>query len=190
MRNTMNSDDMQNLIDSLKNNTEQLIFDIASDTEKQIIHKNSLGIFADLTQLQKIIESPSFKTCLDLDTTRIAMDIEQSPQHTEINKVARRLKKWATLNGKEQANSKILQAFLKLRKRGHDPITEKDLKKEYCKEEGDADKFNRNFPQMKIISPKNHGKVFEEKYGNVVVWKPIEDFVNEFDKSISEDHDK
>jgi hypothetical protein len=37
--------------------------------------------------------------------------------------------------------------------------------------------FISNFNQMKIISYKNHGKVFSEENGLITLWSPISDFI-------------
>ena len=41
----------------------------------------------------------------------------------------------------------------------------------------DSRKFISHFNQMKLISEKNHGKVFTEKNGQVALWEPIKDFI-------------
>ena len=38
-------------------------------------------------------------------------------------------------------------------------------------------KFTSHFNQMKIISERNHAKVFDEAYGKVKLWKPIASFI-------------
>lgn len=43
--------------------------------------------------------------------------------------------------------------------------------------------FISNFNQMKIISYKNHGKVFTEENGIITLWHPVADYiVNEYKK--------
>mgnify|MGYP006899592454 FL=1 len=38
-------------------------------------------------------------------------------------------------------------------------------------------KFTSHFNQMKIISKRNHAKVFNEAYGEVKLWEPIAEFI-------------
>jgi len=178
---TTNNDDILCLISDLKSEMEKLIFGIASSVDLAILHKNSLELFTKISELNNIVEKHSFQNYDDLDLSRIALDIEQSPQHTEIIKVARRLKKWATIRGRTQVNSKILKCYLDLRKHCNEPITENLFKKAFGITSDKTEQFNRNFPQMKIIAPKNHGKIFDEKNGVITIWQPIEDFVNEYE---------
>ncbi len=44
--------------------------------------------------------------------------------------------------------------------------------------------FYRNFPQMKTISPKNHGKVFDVQHGIVKIWEPVCHIVQEYENTV------
>ena len=106
----------------------------------------------------------------------------QAPHETtdiqEVNKVNRRLKLWA--KRPNQINSKILNAFLKLRRSGLTPITEVDLKNELPAEKT----FDSNFSQMKIIAENNHGKVFEQYGENISIWSPVVEGIKEYENIV------
>jgi len=93
----------------------------------------------------------------------------------EVRKVNRRLKLWA--KRPNQINSKILNAFLRLKRSGLAKITEVDLKGELKGEKS----FDSNFSQMKIVAEKNHGKVFEQYGENISLWSPIIQGVGEYE---------
>jgi hypothetical protein len=105
-------------------------------------------------------------------------DNTEQAQTAEINKVQRRLRLWAKRHN--QINHKILVAFLRLRNTGQETITESDLRKSL----DDADTFDTNFVQMKNISEKNHGKIFEQLGERVVIWPPVEKYVIEFEEMV------
>ncbi|MBM95272.1 MAG: hypothetical protein CMI09_05430 [Oceanospirillaceae bacterium] len=96
----------------------------------------------------------------------------------EVEKVNRRLRLWA--KRQNQINSRILNAFLKLKRSGLTVITESDLRGEFLEEKS----FDSNFLQMKIIAEKNHGKVFDQ-YGEIIsIWRPVADGVNEYESIV------
>jgi len=90
----------------------------------------------------------------------------------EIEKIHRKIPQW--LDKPHQINHQILVTFMKLSNCNETPISLSTLEKN-C--DIDSKKFNSNFDQMKIISKKNNGKVFEEENGDVSLWKPISEFV-------------
>ena len=96
----------------------------------------------------------------------------------EIRKVERKLPRWA--RNQQQINSKILNLFLELKYSGTERVTEDLLTRKY----GDYGEFSRNYNQMKIISPKNHAKVFEVKNGVVEIWEPVRRYVEEYKKAV------
>jgi hypothetical protein len=95
-------------------------------------------------------------------------------EETEINKVQRRLKLWS--NRPDQINHRILKAYLELEQNGLSEITETDLRNAL----GSEETFDSNFNQMKNISEKNHGKVFEQIGELVRIWPPVEPYVRNF----------
>ena len=88
----------------------------------------------------------------------------------EIEKIERRINRWF-LN-REQTNSKILYAFIKLYKQNNGTVTYEELEKETA-----IKKFKGNFDQMKNFGEKNHGKIFEQNGQNIYLWKEVEDII-------------
>lgn len=99
-------------------------------------------------------------------------------ERAEIAKVERRLRLWARRPA--QINAQILRAFLQARRDGVTPISEKAIRERTP----DPTSFETNFAQMKIIAPKNHGKVFAQIGNEVTIWEPVQDFVQEFEQSV------
>ena len=90
----------------------------------------------------------------------------------EVQKVHRKVPRW--LNNPSQYNYKILTAFMTLSNNNTTPISISLLEK-HSNIEGN--KFTSHFNQMKVISERNHAKVFDEVYGEVKLWEPIADFI-------------
>ena len=95
----------------------------------------------------------------------------------EVKKVKNRLKLWA--RRPHQINASILNAFLDLQKTGLVVIRERDIKDNL----NDIKSFESNFNQMKIISEKNHGKIFEQSGEVVTLWPPIIPFIREYENN-------
>lgn len=96
----------------------------------------------------------------------------------EINKVSRRLKLWA--KRPHQINAKILNSYLEMMQSGCYPIKESDLAIKMAEEIS----FKSNFIQMKNITEKNHGKVFEQEGENIFLWEPIVSLVRQYQKTV------
>ncbi|MBL7002567.1 MAG: hypothetical protein ISR69_00900 [Gammaproteobacteria bacterium] len=105
---------------------------------------------------------------------------DEKPNLEEVRKVNRRLKLWA--KRPNQINSKILNAFLRLKRSGLTTITESNLKNELPEEKS----FESNFLQMKIIAEKNHCKVFEQFGENISLWRPVITGINEYENIVFE----
>lgn len=118
-------------------------------------------------------------------TLSLKQGIEQAPADqqanvaVEINKVQSRLQKWA--KNPQQKNARILRAYLDLKKNGHKTITEEQLKAGLPKDVS----FEKNFPQMKNIADKNHGKVFDQRGKIIHIWEPVAPYVTAFEKATS-----
>ncbi len=110
----------------------------------------------------------------------IMPDTHEKTAVQEVKKVGRRLKLWA--KRPSQINTKILNAFLKLKRSGVTVITENDLKNELPEESF----FDSNFAQMKIIAEKNHGKIFEHYGDNIHIWEPVASDIREYEKVVFE----
>jgi hypothetical protein len=93
-------------------------------------------------------------------------------ESSEIQKVHRKVPRW--LKNPSQYNYKILTTFMSLSKNNATPISTSLLEKH---SNIDDNKFTSHFNQMKIISERNHAKVFDDAYGEVKLWEPIADFI-------------
>jgi hypothetical protein len=104
---------------------------------------------------------------------KIIVQDDEEIKVNEIRKITKRVPLW--LNKPHQYNSKILTAFMKLSENNKFPISISLL--ETHSDINDSRKFIAHFNQMKLISKRNHGKVFTEKNGQITLWKPIKDFI-------------
>lgn len=169
----MNSKLAIKMITQLESDAEELVFDIAKDTDQKILHRSGLDILVSLAELKKIIVGEP-----------LIEDIsnQEEDELKEVNKVSRRLKRWA--QNKDQINSKILTTYLVMKKDGVNPITEDLLRLNY---DNDSE-FYKNYPQMKAISLKNHGKVFDlvndGRIEKVLIWEPVKIYVDEYEKEM------
>jgi len=100
----------------------------------------------------------------------------ENEMNDEILKVHRKVPVWFRKLG--QINSSILIAYLKLQQRKK--IITPDLLQAECK---DIKTFRDNYDEMKIISARNHAKVFQEDGGIITLWPPVSEFIlSEFNK--------
>ncbi len=169
----MNVKQIVNLISNLEATTEALVFDIVKEADPKSLHRTGLNIMVGLAELKKMVAG---------DAIAEKFANQEDDNLNEVNKVSRRLKRWA--KNQEQINSKILNEFLKMQRDGVNSITEDLLRHNY---DNDTE-FYKNYPQMKAISLKNHGKVFDlVKEGNierVVIWEPVKIYVEEYGKDV------
>lgn len=91
-------------------------------------------------------------------------------EQQEILKVQDRLSRW--FKNKEQYNSKILYAFIRLYERNNKVVTVDDLRKE-----SGVNTFFINFREMWNISSHNHGKVFSLNGQYVRLWDKVESLI-------------
>lgn len=92
-----------------------------------------------------------------------------------------RIPRWA--KKPNQYNHRIIRAFYKIESElGFVPLSE--LERRCSNEKNHPDTYVRdfkgNFYQLKIDSPKSHGKVFEVENDNVVIWDYIKDTLEEY----------
>ena len=143
----------------LKKHLESAAFLVGKEGAEKDVHSEviqSLIIVSELEGLSTKQAEPILNKVADIN---------------EVEKVNRRLRLWA--KRQNQINSRILNAFLKLKRSGLTVITESDLRGEFLEEKS----FDSNFLQMKIIAEKNHGKVFDQ-YGEIIsIWRPVADGV-------------
>lgn len=136
------------------NELESLILTIITDT-KSLIDKKE----------ENIINKKGF--------------IQKRTEEEEIERVKKKIPSW--FKNPNQYNHKILVAYMKLSNNNSNAVKIKDL--EIKSNFEDSKTFQSNFNQMKIISYKNHGKVFTENDGLITLWEPVSDFIiNEYKK--------
>lgn len=150
------------------------------------LQKMAIELFTGLAELEKDLLLATTSSSLGLETRRQkkkggggrGCSPHILDEKDEVKKIERKLPRWAS--NPTQTNSRILRAYLTLEERnGQDGITVKMLEEEYAKQGGKAP-FHSNFVQMKIIAPKNHGKVFEVKGEFVSIWPKVSDLVNKY----------
>jgi len=90
----------------------------------------------------------------------------------EVKKIKSRLDGW--IKKSFQINSKILRTYMQLHMNQAFPVTVKQLSSKL----EEIKTFHSNFNQMKLISDKNHGKVFEVNENlEISLWKPVEEYI-------------
>jgi len=107
---------------------------------------------------------------LTKDTDSKLSDDEKLLQN-EIAKVKRKVPKW--MKKTHQYNYHILKAFMELSDNNAERV-EVDTLEKYV-DIGQA--FLANYNNLKTISEKNHGKVFEEIDREVELWEPVAEFI-------------
>jgi hypothetical protein len=148
-----------------------------SDSER--LMELSLDILMLSQRLDSVVETlaDQEKVKSEVATKKLT---DQSPQELEVSeviKLGRKLPRWARNKG--QINTQILHCYIKIAE-VYPKVSEEKLREEFVKSGGDEVTFSKNFPQMKIISAKNHGKVFDVVDGEVVIWTPAVDIVETF----------
>jgi len=145
------------------------------------IHRDVLDLLILMGDIENVLGSvfPSSENLHPANNVQIDdSNLPDVSVSSEVEKVLRKLPKWAM--NPNQINTKILKLFLDLESSGEDKITESLLMEQYR----DHAEFLRNFNQMKMISPKNHGKVFDVKDGRITIWEPVLEAVLDFKRKI------
>ena len=142
---------------------------IGAHGDIDLLHAKSLDLLMGLTELEGKLSQPATQEAENFykEATNSSFDEDQ-----EVKKLKNRLPRWK--NNPTQINSKILTLFLKLRKGG--AVKVEALRNAY----GNQSEFDKNFPQMKMISERNHGKVFEVTDGVVDIWPKVAELVEKF----------
>ena len=100
----------------------------------------------------------------------------EEPFWNEWGKAINRIPRWA--KNPQQYNHKILRAFFELQKEVG-KVTLDALRKRCSDPNAHPDTFvphfDNNFTQMKFDNGNSHGKVFEEKDGEISIWDRISD---------------
>ncbi|MFA6760501.1 MAG: hypothetical protein WCR69_05585 [Sulfuricurvum sp.] len=153
-------DKLQNILEKSKISYRESVL-LGNDK----LEESLLSILSDIKYLIENYENSTPKE------RKMAINKNLSKED-EIQKIYRKIPQW--LKKPHQLNHQILVTFMRLSNSNEFPIPLSTLERS-C--EMDSKKFNSNFDQMKTISEKNHGKVFEEKSGNVILWEPVSEFV-------------
>lgn len=165
---------MKNKVKKIKTQAKQLallISQIDSADSMEKAYNSSLDLLFNIHELESV--TCAHPTSRNNTDSIVSNRKRNQDEHDEVEKVKRKLPLWA--KRKHQINSKILTLFLRLENEGNEEITESMLAERY----GNLLEFQRNFPQMKIISSKNHGKIFDVNSGIIKIWPPILPFVKE-----------
>jgi len=165
---------IQDLVAGLKQDTETLIADIQYEGLGGEISEKALGMLLKIVELEQRCKQISIGGHPTNKSSSAELDL------TEMNKVERRLKLWSRPDRQHQVNAKLLNLYLKLAERD-EQVTVDQFREAY----GDDAEFLQNYPQLKNISPKNHGKVFEEVNQVVSIWQSVEQYVIEYKDAIS-----
>ena len=164
------------LISELKAKTELHIANIQKEQRKSFLSTEAIEILMKMVEL----EQNYIYSYQPLDNERPTNPpLDEANTQDEINKVCRRLKLWA--KRPEQINSRILRLFLKMKEADDSDITVSSLMKHY----GNDVEFIKNFPQLRHISSKNHGKVFDIQHDIVTIWSPVSSCVEAFRKNVT-----
>ena len=131
--------------------------------ENDTLEEHLLSIIGNA---QSILNKESIPKQINLINTH------NNSESDEVQKVHRKVPRW--LKKPSQYNYKILTTYMTLSNNNSTPISLSLLKKNSNIEDN---KFTSHFNQMKIISERNHAKVFDEAYGEVKLWTPVANFI-------------
>ena len=165
------------VIDKLKNQLHRAAFLVAQPGKAEEAHSEILRCILDLEKLTQDSEGVSGQPP-KLKILNQSHERSSADERDEISKVERRLRLWS--RRPSQINTQILIAFLKAKREGIEHVTESDMRSRVP----DPSSFDTNFAQMKIIAPKNHGKIFEHNGHEVTIWEPVKPFVTQFENNV------
>ncbi|MFT6114068.1 MAG: hypothetical protein ACJA10_001005 [Oleispira sp.] len=126
------------------------------------------------TNQDQVLPEPTVQEHTEVEREAVPDDVLTV---NEVNRVAGRLTLW--VNNPHQINSRILNAYLTLRRSRENLITVGMLQAEY----GEAN-FNTNFVQMRNIAANNHGKVFELNGELVEIWQPVARLIEQYEENV------
>lgn len=133
--------------------------------ENEILENHLLAIIGNAQSILNKKSTPKQK---------VYIHENENQESDEVQKVHRKVPRW--LNNPSQYNYKILTTFMTLSNNNTTPVSVSLLEKHSNIKDN---KFTSHFNQMKIISEKNHAKVFDEVYGEVKLWEPVANFIIE-----------
>lgn len=131
-------------------------------------------LFSIMTDAKRLLDEVNSE---EKNTNSISS--QNRTEEEEIKRIQKKIPSW--FSKPNQYNHKILVAYMKLSNENKNTVTIEELEKESGLINSQI--FISNFNQMKIISYKNHGKVFTEENGIITLWHPVADYiVNEYEK--------
>ncbi len=141
--------------------------------DAKVAYKESIKIDNEVLETHLLSIIGNVQSVLNKkNTVKEKNSTNKNNESSEVQKVHRKVPRW--LNNPSQYNYKILTTFMDLSNNNSTPIRVSLLEKN--SNIGD-NKFMSHFNQMKIISERNHAKVFEELYGEVKLWEPVAEFI-------------
>lgn len=180
---------MENLnpLGQLKSTLEEAAFLVSTAASPKETHAVIVKALVLLSRLEDIKcdqeQRGQQSMTLGSSTTANFRDHDSRPQSDdeEARKVRNRLRLWC--DRPQQINTRILMAYLELKRSGVTTITEPRLRATLPSDFP----FDSNFAQMKIIAERNHGKIFETHSGQVTIWPPVETYVRDFESQVFKD---
>lgn len=170
------------LLGELKDTLEKAAFLVVSKAGPQEAHALVVKALVIVSRLEDHEHHHSPPKAVDetsdssIDLKSSGRDKQPAAEIKEMKKVRNRLRLWS--RKPQQINTRILKAYLELRRSGMIHITEQSLRSALPPDFP----FESNFAQMKIIAEKNHGKVFETHGDHVEIWAPVEADVRDFER--------
>jgi hypothetical protein len=143
--------------------------------DAKFAYKESVKIENDILEDHLLSIIGNAQSILNKNTTlkeNINSKENNNSEFSEVQKVHRKVPRW--LKNPSQYNYKILTTFMSLSNNNTIPISISLLEKHSNIEDN---KFTSHYNQMKIISERNHAKVFDDAYGEVKLWEPTADFI-------------
>lgn len=125
-------------------------------------------LFSIITDAKKLLDKVN-----DEEIITNNMSSQNRTDEEEIIRVKKKIPSW--FSKPNQYNHKILVAYMKLSNKNKNTVSIEELEKESGLKNSQT--FISNFNQMKIISYKNHGKVFTEENGIITLWFPVADYI-------------
>ena len=160
---------IESKLSQLKDKLESTAFLVSKTGSEKQIHSEivqSLVIVSEISQLLETGNNSQHEKKYSTEESK------------EVEKVRRKLNLWA--KNPVHKNSRILNYFIKLERSGMPVITESELKSGLP----DLITFKNNFNQMKYISKKNHGKIFDQYGDRVMLWEPIIPYIREYEELV------
>ncbi len=163
---------------------EDLLRRYEKGTVEKVINNLSFLLYED-NPLEELLEKEEEEQEIKIDQQEINLEEPETnylldgEKKNEVDKIENRIPKW--FNNPHQINSKILIAYMELLEDGKSvPLNKLETSCRSIKT------FQSNYNQMKIISEKNHAKVFEEAGSRITLWEPTRYFVKkEYEKHLS-----